>query len=715
MKKRLFLIVGHQPEYIDKFQTLLNRSFPHAKLLTSESGEEVMTIAQISYPDVILMNLKNASPDLCRRFKADGLLKTVPVIFSVSLQTSTILKQEALNSGGDGFLTEPFDEIELTALIQSMFRIHDISFHQERYRIMIESLPNTIGINDANGVVRYRSPNNEQLFGFKPDEVIGKPSVDLIHPEDRNRLRQTFKKILAGGESFALADEFRFNRKDGEELIIHLVGKNMVANPMIKGVLMSYKNITTQKKIEQELRESDERFNSMVRSMDDVIFTLDRNQRYTGIYGRWVNKNKLTEEAFIGKTSREIFSSGVAAIHEKYNQDALAGKTVIYEWILQNSDGKNYLQTSLSPMFDHNGNVFGIAGIGRDITRLKIAEAELERSEEQYRQAQEMGHIGHWQFNPVTNQFEGSPETLRIYGYPEHTFVDFDQIVSCISKKDYERNKNALYQVLEQGLPFDEELEIWPPNEKNARVIWAKAELRKIDDGKQVVISGILQDITERKRLEKVLKKQHHHMEITNRMLSQRLERSINAISKIGELRDMYTAGHQRKVANLSCAIAKEMGMSEEAIRNIYMGALIHDIGKIYIASDILNKPGKITSLEYQILQTHAENGYEVVKEIDFISQIPDMIYQHHERMDGSGYPRGLSGRQIILESRILAVADVVEAMSSHRPYRPALGIEAALNEIREHQGTKYDTRVLDICISLFTNKGYQFCTESEG
>ena len=220
--------------------------------------------------------------------------------------------------------------------------------------------------------------------------------------------------------------------------------------------------------------------------------------------------------------------------------------------------------------------------------------------------------------------------------------------------------------------------------------------------GDIVGVLGVVQDITEHKKSENLLKEM-------NESLVLRLLQTINAISKIGELRDVYTAGHQRKVAELSCAIAKELGLSDERISNISNGALIHDIGKINIASDILNKPGKISNLEYQIMQTHAEFGYEIVKEIDFPSQIIDMIHQHHERLDGSGYPQKLAGDQIILESRILAVADVVEAMMSHRPYRPALGIDVALEEISTYRGKKYDCDVVDACLKLFREKGFQF------
>ena len=149
--------------------------------------------------------------------------------------------------------------------------------------------------------------------------------------------------------------------------------------------------------------------------------------------------------------------------------------------------------------------------------------------------------------------------------------------------------------------------------------------------------------------------------------------------------------------------------MSQEEITNLSYGALIHDIGKIYVATDILNKPGKITNLEYQILQTHAEYSYHIAQEMDLPPVILAMVLQHHERLDGSGYPNHLKDDQITLEGRILAVADVVEAMTSHRPYRPALGLDAALAEILAGRGTKFDAQIVDLCVALFREEGFVF------
>jgi putative nucleotidyltransferase with HDIG domain len=191
--------------------------------------------------------------------------------------------------------------------------------------------------------------------------------------------------------------------------------------------------------------------------------------------------------------------------------------------------------------------------------------------------------------------------------------------------------------------------------------------------------------------------------------ISKMLHNTINVMSRIGEMRDLYTAGHQRRVQKLACAIAKQMGLKEERINNIYFGSLIHDIGKINIASEYLNKPGKLTDLEFKILQSHVMLGFQVIEEIGLPEEVVAIVCQHHERLDGLGYPEGINRDKILLESRIVAVADVVEAMSSDRPYRAAVGIDAALAEILKFRGIKFDEKVVDACIILFREKGFKF------
>ena len=198
-----------------------------------------------------------------------------------------------------------------------------------------------------------------------------------------------------------------------------------------------------------------------------------------------------------------------------------------------------------------------------------------------------------------------------------------------------------------------------------------------------------------------------HHSEI----LRSSLEDSIKAIAGTVEMRDPYTAGHQRRVGELAAAIAQELGLPAHTIHGIELAASIHDLGKISVPAEILSKPSKLTDVEYMLLKNHAQAGYDILKDIKFPWPIATMVFQHHERLDGSGYPQGLKGDPILLESRIMAVADVVEAMASHRPYRAALGIELALKEIEQGRGTAYDAAVVDACLRLFAEKRFAFST----
>ena len=176
----------------------------------------------------------------------------------------------------------------------------------------------------------------------------------------------------------------------------------------------------------------------------------------------------------------------------------------------------------------------------------------------------------------------------------------------------------------------------------------------------------------------------------------------------LSELRDPYTAGHERRVAQIAVALGAELGFDEKRQEGLRAAGHLHDVGKITIPAEILSKPGKLSSIEYQLVQGHAQAGYDVLKEVEFPWPVAQVALQHHERIDGSGYPQGLKGEQILLEARIMAVADVVEAMSSHRPYRPGLGIEAALAEIERGRGSVYDSAVADACFRLFREKGCQ-------
>jgi putative two-component system response regulator len=211
------------------------------------------------------------------------------------------------------------------------------------------------------------------------------------------------------------------------------------------------------------------------------------------------------------------------------------------------------------------------------------------------------------------------------------------------------------------------------------------------------------------KKISAILSKTEDDLRRSNETLRKTLDAVITAMARIVENRDPYTSGHQEKVAKLSEAIALELGLPAERVYNIKMAALIHDLGKMCIPAEILSKPGNFSELEFTMVKGHSSLGYDILKDIEFPQPVAEFVLQHHERMDGSGYPNQKKGDEIFLEARIIAVADTVDAMSSHRPYRPAQGMQAALEEIIQKKGRAFDADVVDACCRLIMRKEFEF------
>jgi HD-GYP domain-containing protein (c-di-GMP phosphodiesterase class II) len=220
-------------------------------------------------------------------------------------------------------------------------------------------------------------------------------------------------------------------------------------------------------------------------------------------------------------------------------------------------------------------------------------------------------------------------------------------------------------------------------------------ELAQLKEAFQVQVTMLTEE-------EQILKKSFGKLE-------KLLEETIGAITTIVQKKDPYTAGHQQRVSQLACAIGREMGLTGEQIRVIRIASLLHDLGKVFIPAEILAKPGKLNQVEFSMVKSHPDADYQILKSIDFSCPIAEIVHQHHERLDGSGYPSGLKGDAILLESKVIAVADVVEAMVSNRPYRPAPGVEAALKEIEDGKGRLYDSDAVDACIRLFREGRFSF------
>ena len=217
------------------------------------------------------------------------------------------------------------------------------------------------------------------------------------------------------------------------------------------------------------------------------------------------------------------------------------------------------------------------------------------------------------------------------------------------------------------------------------------------------------QRIAELEKSEAKRKRAEEEIKRYSEKLQELIEEITQAIALTTELRDPYTSSHQQRVTRLACAIAEEMGLSKDVIEEIRVAGTLHDVGKMYVPGEILTKPSRLTENEFNMIKTHPKAGYDILKTIEFPWPIALIVLQHHERIDGSGYPSGLPAKDILLEARILGVADVVEAMASHRPYRPALGIDKALAEITQKRGGLYDPEVVDACLKLFVEKRFKF------
>jgi PAS domain S-box-containing protein/putative nucleotidyltransferase with HDIG domain len=331
-----------------------------------------------------------------------------------------------------------------------------------------------------------------------------------------------------------------------------------------------------------------------------------------------------------------------------------------------------------------------------DITKRKQAEKNLRESEERYRLVVENAHESILITQDMKIVFANkSAADNTCYSIDTLTSGDFTRFIhpdDIDIVSDYHmRRLNG------ENVPSVYSFKIIC---NDGTIKWTELNAALIQWEKKPATLIFLKDITERKLLDE-------ERSLSFKRIKKTLDATVNAIAMIVETRDPYTTGHQLRVSQLAHAISAEMGLSDDEKDFISTAAIIHDIGKLSIPSEILSKPTKLTALEFELIKTHSQSGYNILKDINFPWPVAIVILQHHERMNGSGYPLKLKGENILLESRILAVADVVEAISSHRPYRPTLGLDFALEEIANNRGVLYDTDVVDACLKLFRDKNF--------
>jgi PAS domain S-box-containing protein len=331
-----------------------------------------------------------------------------------------------------------------------------------------------------------------------------------------------------------------------------------------------------------------------------------------------------------------------------------------------------------------------------DVTAQVDALKRLEQAERKYRSLVEQSLVGIYILKDQRIEY-ANPHLAQIFGYSMDEFMKLNFLDLAAQEE-----RLAVIEAIGRRLSGKEATghNTFRGRRKDGSEIIVDIHGTLLDDQGQAALTGVVLDVTEAKRAEE---RNLQHLAQLERML----QHTIGAITTMGDIRDSYTAGHERRVADLSSAIAAEMGMDAEAQKWLRVAGMVHDTGKIGVPTDILTKPKPLTTHEYGLVQTHPNFGFEILRLVEFPSPIAEVTLQHHERLDGSGYPRGLKGDDILTEARIVAVADVVESMASHRPYRPALGIPRALEEIQSGAGARYDAGVVDACVRLFNERNF--------
>ncbi|MCW9089219.1 MAG: PAS domain S-box protein [Gammaproteobacteria bacterium] len=446
--------------------------------------------------------------------------------------------------------------------------------------------------------------------------------------------------------------------------------------------------IEDEKLTENALRDSEAHFRLALGNLPIAVWNMDTELRYLWYYE---HEHGDISETIIGKTDHDLYEPVDADYITRLKEKALkSGEAINKEIYATYNEHKKFYNVYIEPLHDEEGRITGLTGAAIDITDVHELEFERKKLADAVKQSASAITMvdSELHFEYINQAFTG------LFGFTQEELQG--KPISLITPP--------------RGTPSQTPLQVRAIARKEG--IYRGEVVRKAKDGSLIPvyitaaplvdesgeITGFVASFNDLRPVKE-----------SEKRLQGALTDTITAIGHTIEKRDPYTAGHQTRVAQLAVAIAREMDLDQNVIEGIYLGSLIHDIGKIHIPAEILNRPGRLSENEFAIIKSHPDVGYEIIKDVKFDWPIAEMVYQHHERIDGSGYPQGLKGEAICLEAKIIAVADIVEAMTSHRPYRAGLGVETALAQIESEAGTTLDNAIVDSCLTLFREKGFSW------
>jgi len=738
---RLVLIVDDNRDNLYLLESLLTgHGFD---VISAENGEEALVKARLNPPHLIVSDILMPVMDgyaLCRACKLDDTLKQIPFVFYTATYTDEKDEKFSLALGADRFIIKPEvpdvlinilcellkekktskpavtksteEEMEfLRKHNEALFKKLDkkisdleeanqvISLLEEKYRLYFEHVTDVVYTIDKDLKVLSMSPSVEKVMGYKPQDFIGKPVTDLgkiLTPESLQQAIIDTDLILKGNTISATI--YQFIARDGTIRYGEVSGSPIISNGQIIAIISVARDITDRKLTEDALRESEEKFRKILEDMEDVYFEVDITGMITFVNPSSCKKSGYTKEELLGMSFKQIsVPDGIGQVMKYFGEIFQTGQTgKPFIWNLKKKNGEEgFFEVVASLIRDNQGNPRGFKGIGRDITERRKAEEALQRESNFSRAALDSLTALFYMYDDQGRFIRWNEYFTAVTGYSGEELARMTPLDVVV-----ESERVSLKKTMEKVLStkhVSAELSILC-KDGSVKPHFLTGNLIEFENKQCVIGMGI--DITERIKTETKLQQ-------TLESLRKAVGTTIQVLVSAVEARDPYTAGHQSRVAHLACAIASEMGLAQDKIEGIRLAGSIHDIGKLSVPAEILTRPSKLTNIEFSMIKEHAQNGYEMLKHVESSWPLAEIVYQHHERINGSGYPRNLKGDEIIIKARIMAVADVVEAMASHRPYRPSLGLDAALEEIEKNRGILYEEAIAMACLKLFREKRY--------
>ena len=572
----------------------------------------------------------------------------------------------------------------------------DQDFSAEFFHLSVDQVRDAMLIMSLDGSLRYTNRAAVDLYGFDKTELLKLNIRHLRDPDTFGELPAQMAKAMTQGILF----ECIHQTKSGATFPVEVSSRQIVIEntPYLISII---RDISDRIKTEQNLHFSQQLFDLFLEFSPIFVFVKDAQIRPVYLSRNYEQMLGMPLAEVLGKTMDELFPGEMAKqMIEDDKQVLREGKPCE---VVEEFAGKTFVTTKF-PIFVESRPAF-VAGFTIDITaQKKMEQSLLEKNLQLQTVIQMLPDL--FYFKDMDRRYTIVNKALEDFvGLPAEAILGrhSEEILPAEWAKQIRSSDEEAFLT---GTLIRQEQQVDGPQQR-----WLdsfKVPLRDAQ-GNMIGIIGGSRDITERKRNELMLEERTAALEHSLLRLQKAWHQTIEVLASTSEAKDPYTAGHHKRVMQLAVSIGRELEMSEDDLTGLRMAALIHDIGKINVPGELLSKPGLLSPLERQLINTHANAGYTILKELDLPWNVAQVVKQHHERCDGSGYPDGLKKDQINLSARILAVADVVEAMASHRPYRPALGIERALAEIEQGAGTAYDETVAAACLTLFRERRFAF------